>query len=73
MRGLEGDNAFASAHIWTFCEDNHIRSDTSVAKQEHVSNCNRLGILDRLVRTLRGRREKYYLAGIRTDVMETTK
>jgi hypothetical protein len=35
------------------CEDNDIRLDTSVAKEEHINNGNKLGIIDRLVRTLR--------------------
>ena len=45
-----------------------IRLDTSVAKEEHISNCNKLGIIDRLVRTLRELIEKYYdITGHRTD------
>jgi hypothetical protein len=36
-----------------FCDDNDIRLDTSVAKEEHISNGDKLGIIDRLVRTLR--------------------
>ncbi len=39
--------------IRKFCEDNDIRLDTSVSKEEHVSNGNILGIIDRLVTTLR--------------------
>ncbi len=35
------------------CEDNGIRLDTSVAKDDHISNRNKLGIMDRLARTLR--------------------
>ena len=51
-----------------FCEDNDIRLDTSVAKEEHISNGNILGIIDRLVRTLRELIEKYYdITGYRTD------
>ncbi len=53
IRGLEGDNESSSAPIRDFCEDNDIRSDTSVAKKEHISNGNKSGIIDRLVRTLR--------------------
>jgi hypothetical protein len=50
------------------CDDNDIRLDTSVAKEEHVSNGNKLGIIDRLVRTLRELIEKYYdITGHRTD------
>ncbi len=47
IRGLEGDNEFSSAPSRTFCEDNDIRLDTSVAKEEHISNGYKLGIIDR--------------------------
>jgi hypothetical protein len=47
MRGLKGDNEFSSAAIKTFCEDNDIRLDTSVAKEEQVSHGNKFGIIDR--------------------------
>ena len=68
IRGLEGDNEFSSAPIKKFCDDNDIRLDTSVAKEEHISNGNKLGIIDRLVRTLRELIEKYYdITGNRTD------
>ena len=68
IRGLEGDNEFSSAPIRKFCNDNDIRLDTSVAKEEHISNGNKLGIIDRLVRTLRELIEKYYdITGHRTD------
>ncbi len=51
-----------------FCDDNDIRLDTSVAKEEHISNGNKLGIIDRLVRTLRELIEKYFdITGHRTD------
>ena len=68
INGLEGDNEFSSAPIKKFCHDNDIRLDTSVAKEEHISNGNKLGIIDRLVRTLRELIEKYYdITGYRTD------
>ncbi len=68
IRGLEGDNEFSSAPIIKFCEDNDIRLDTSVAKEEHIANGNKLGIIDRLVRSLRELIEKYYdITGLRTD------
>lgn len=68
IKGLEGDNEFSSAAIKKFCEDNNIRLDTSVSKEEHISNGNKLGIIDRLVRTLRELIEKYYdITGHRTD------
>ncbi len=50
------------------CDDNDIRLDTSVSKEEHRSNGNKLGIIDRLVRTLRELIEKYFdITGHRTD------
>ncbi len=68
IRGLEGDNEFSSAPIRKCCEDNDIRLDTSVAKEEHISNGYKLGIIDRLVRALRELIEKYYdITGHRTD------
>ena len=68
IKGLEGDNEFSSAAIKKFCGDNDIRLDTIVAKEEHISNGNKLGIIDRLVRTLRELIEKYYdITGHRTD------
>ncbi len=47
IRGLEGDDGFSRAPIRKFCEDNDIRLDTSVAKEEHISNGNKIGIIDR--------------------------
>ena len=38
-------------------KDYNIRIDTNVAKEEHTSNGNELGIIDRLISTLRGQRE----------------
>ena len=66
--GLEGDHEFSSAPIKKFYENNDIRLDTSVSKEEHISNGNKLGIIDRLVRTLRELVEKYYdITGHRKD------
>ena len=60
IHGLEGDNEFGSAAVKKFCSDNNIRLDSSVAKEEHISGGNKLGIIDRLVRTLRELIERYY-------------
>jgi len=60
INGLEGDNEFSQSNIKEFCKDNNIRLDTSVSKEEHISKGNKLGIIDRLVRTLRELIEKYY-------------
>jgi hypothetical protein len=59
INGLTGDNEFSSA-LKTFCEDHDIRLDTSVAKAEHISNGNKSGIIDILVRTLRQLIDKYF-------------
>ena len=68
INGLEGDNEFSSGPIKKFCEDNDIRLDTSVSKEEHISYGNKLGIIDRLVRTLRQLIDNYYtITGYRTD------
>jgi len=68
INGLEGDNEFSSGPIKKFCDDNHIRLDTSVSKEEHISNGNKLGIIDRLVRTLRQLIDNYYIiSGHKTD------
>jgi hypothetical protein len=45
IKGLEDDNEFSNAAIKTICDDNDIRLDTSVAKEEHISNGNKLGII----------------------------
>ncbi len=42
------------------CEDNYIRLDISVAKEEHISNDNNLEITNILVRTFREVIEKYF-------------
>jgi hypothetical protein len=62
IRGLEGDNEFSSSPIRKFCEYDDITLeslDTSVAKEEHRSKGNKLGIIDRLVRILNIKRIKF--------------
>ena len=71
IHGLEGDNEFGSAAIKKFCNDNNIRLDTSVSKLEHISNGNKLGIIDRLVRTLRELIERYFdITGHKMDSLK---
>ncbi len=53
---LQRDKEYSSTPNIKNCEDNDIRLDTSVAKEEHISNGNKIGIIDRLVRTLTGHR-----------------
>ncbi len=45
--------------LQSFCEDNNIILGTSVAKEEHISYGNKLGIMDRLAGTLRELIVKY--------------
>ena len=61
------DNELSSAAIRKFCDDSNIRLDTSVAKNEHISNGNKLGIIDRLVRTSREIIEYFEITGHSTD------
>ncbi len=49
MNGLEGDNEFSSGRIQKLCEDNNKTKDTSVSKEEQISNSNKLVIIERLV------------------------
>ena len=58
--GLKGDKEFSSPAIKKFCNNNTNILDTSVAKVVHISNGNKLGIIDRLVRTLRKLIEKIF-------------
>jgi len=60
INGLIGDNEFNNKIIKTYCNDNNIRLDTSVAKTEHISNGDKLGIIDRFCRTLRQLINRYY-------------
>ncbi len=42
--------------------DKNIRVDTSIAKDEHISQSNKLGIIDRLARTLKEMIDRYRIA-----------
>ncbi len=57
IRGLEDVQKFQVHQLENF-DDKDIRLDTSVVKEEHISNGNKSGIIDRLVRTLRELIEK---------------
>ena len=68
INALIGDAEFGNKIITEYCNDNNIRLDASVAKTEHISNGDKLGIVDRLCRTLRELIERYYdVTGNRTD------
>jgi hypothetical protein len=72
INALIGDAEFGNKIITEYCNDNNIRLDASVAKTEHISNGDKLGIVDRLCRTLRELIERYYdVVGNRTDNLKT--
>jgi hypothetical protein len=43
-------------------KENNVKTDTSIAKDEHISQGNKLGIIDRLVRTLKEMIDRYRIA-----------
>ncbi len=51
INSVEGDNQFSFKTIQEYNKENNIKTDTSIAKDEHISQGNKLGIIDRLVRT----------------------
>ena len=60
INAIEGDNQFSFKAFQEYNKEKNIRLDTSIAKDEHISaHGNKLGILDRLVRTLKDMIEKY--------------
>ena len=68
ITALTGDNEFSNKLITDYCDKNEIRLDASVAKTEHISNGDKLGIVDRLCRTLRELINRYYdLVGNKKD------
>ena len=72
INALIGDAEFGNKIITEYCNDNNIRLDASVAKTEHISNGDKLGIVDRLCRTLRELIERYYdVTGNRTDNLKS--
>ena len=59
MRAIEGGNQFSFKAFLEYIENN-IKVDTSIAKDEHISaHGNKLGIIDRFVRTLKEMINKY--------------
>ena len=68
INAIIGDAEFGNKIITEYCNDNNIRLDASVSKTEHISNGDKLGIVDRICRTLRELIERYYeITGNRTD------
>ena len=60
INAIEGDNQFSFKTFQDYNKEKNIRLDTSIAKEENISSHgNKLGIIDRLVRTLKEMIEKY--------------
>jgi hypothetical protein len=56
---MEGDDEFNTKIFRDINEVKNIRLDTSVANDNHFAAGNKLGIIDRLVRTLKENISKY--------------
>lgn len=59
IEAIEGDKEFDNQIFRDINEKEKIRLDTSVSSENHISNGNKLGIIDRLVRTLKSLMNKY--------------
>ena len=59
INAIEADNQFSFKFFLEYNTDNDIKVDTSITKDEHISHGNKLGIIDRLVRTLKEMINKY--------------
>ena len=60
INAIEGDNQFSFKAFQEYNNEKNIRLDTSIAKDEHITKGgNKLGIIDRLVRTLKEMIDKY--------------
>ena len=60
INAIEADNQFSFKAFQEYNKGKNIRLDTSIAKDEHITKGgNKLGIIDRLVRTLKEMIDKY--------------
>ena len=59
VKGVEGDGEFDNTSFKKLNEDKDIQVSTSVAKDNHFTSGNKLGIIDRLTRTLKENIRKY--------------
>jgi hypothetical protein len=60
IHSIIGDAEFGNKIITNYCDENNIRLNASVSKTEHISNGSKLGIVDRICRTLRELMNRYY-------------
>jgi hypothetical protein len=59
VQGIEGDDEFNNKTFRGINEAKDIRLDTSVSAENHFTSGNKLGIIDRLTRTLKESMDKY--------------
>ena len=59
VEAIEGDAEFGSKAFTDMNEEKNIRLDTSVSAENHFTSGNKLGIIDRLTRTLKENIKKY--------------
>ena len=60
VNGVEGDGEFDNTAFKKLNEEKGIKVNTSVAKDNHFTTGNKLGIIDRLTRTLKENIRKYH-------------
>ncbi len=71
VKGVEGDGEFDNTAFKNLNEDKGIKVNTSVAKDDHFTSGNKLGIIDRLTRTLKENIHKYRTLGNLQSMMDT--
>ncbi len=59
INSVEGDNQFSFKAFVDYNNEKNITIDTSAARDDHITHGNKLGIIDRLVRTLKEMIGKY--------------
>jgi hypothetical protein len=59
VKGVEGDGEFDNTTFKKLNEEKDIQVNTRVAKDNHFTSGNKLGIIDRLTRTLKENIRKY--------------
>jgi hypothetical protein len=50
---LSEDNEFAASRIVQYCDENNVIVSNSVAKEDHINNGNKLGIIDEAKRKIK--------------------
>ena len=71
INSVEGYNQFSYKGFVEYNNDKNIRVDTSIARDEHISQGNKLGILDRLGRTLKEMIDRFRILVIKQTSFTT--